>query len=159
VPDGDITSKEDLKQLQITEGSEVFFTGLFSPHAGDQRLSPIVRFGRVALMTDEEIEWGVEGRLHLYVVESGSYGGNSGSPAFFFLGPERSPREGLYVGSRLIKLAGVMKGSFGELLPIRMINAASIPAAPANIGVAAVVPAYQLREILVGAELKKQRGF
>jgi hypothetical protein len=159
VLDGDIVSKEDVKQLNITEGPEVFFTGLFLSHAGDQRISPIVRFGRIALMTDELIEWSDEGRLSLYVVESASYGGNSGSPVLLFLGPERVPGVGLVAGPRLIKLAGVMKGAFGELSPIKMINAASIPVARANIGVAAVVPAYQLREILFGTELKKQRGF
>jgi len=31
VLDGDIFSKDDLKQLDIAEGSEVFFTGLFPP--------------------------------------------------------------------------------------------------------------------------------
>jgi hypothetical protein len=45
-----------LKKLEIQEGDEVFFCGLFESHYGQQKNQPIMRFGKVALMTDEKIE-------------------------------------------------------------------------------------------------------
>ena len=62
-----------------------------------------------ALLTDERINWNNE-KAELYLVESASYGGNSGSPVFFFLGPERIP--GQFNPGPLVKLAGVMQGRF-----------------------------------------------
>lgn len=157
LPDNLITTKDDYKTLKIREGSEVFFTGLFLPHIGEQKNYPIVRFGRVALVTDEKINW--EGvKTELYLVESASYGGNSGSPVFFYLGAEREPGM-LTVGSPLLKLAGVMKGSFGEARPIQIVETAKVPVATSNIGIAALVPAYKLHEILFGEELKNKRNF
>ena len=106
-------------------------------------------------MTPERISWnGV--KTELYLVESGSYGGNSGSPVFFYLGADRSPG-GITVGPPELYLAGVMKGAFQEGRPIRAVPTSDTPISVANIGIAAVVPASKLREILYGAELKRTR--
>lgn len=51
-----ITTREVYKELEIREGSDVFFTGLFIPYPGAERNYPVVRFGRVALVTEEKIE-------------------------------------------------------------------------------------------------------
>lgn len=131
-----------LQAHNIAEGTEVFFTGLFTPHVGEQRNYPIVRFGRVALMTPERINWnGV--KTELYLVESGSYGGNSGSPVFFYLGADRSPGS-ITVGPPELYLAGVMKGAFQEGRPIQVVPTSETPVSVANIGIAAVVPAPKL---------------
>src|SRR5437879_5312472 len=45
------------RPLQIVEGTEVFFAGLFTPFAGEPRNYPVVRFGRIALVTGEPISW------------------------------------------------------------------------------------------------------
>jgi hypothetical protein len=158
LPDNLIMTKEDVSALSITEGSEVFFTGLFTSHVGQRRNNPIVRFGRMALMTDEKILWDRDQMVELYLVESASYGGNSGSPVFLFLGPERTAGQ-FIVGGRLIKLAGVMQGSFGEFAPIGFRDTANTPVARQSVGIAAVVPAYKLKEILFGGEAKARRGF
>ncbi len=71
--------REDFKKLNIREGTEVFFTGLFVPYSGYERMYPIVRFGRVSLVTEEKIKW-KDQLMDLYLIESGSFGGNSGSP-------------------------------------------------------------------------------
>jgi len=158
LPGDVILTKDDVSALKVTEGSEVFFTGLFTSHVGQRRNNPIVRFGRVALMTDEKILWDKNQMVELYLVESASYGGNSGSPVFLFLGPERTPGR-FMIGDRLIKLAGVMKGSFGELAPIQFVETATQPFARQSMGIAAVVPAYKLNEILFSDEVKARRGF
>jgi len=90
LPEDMITTEKDFKDLKITEGSEVFFTGLFSPYVGTRKNYPVVRFGRVSLITDEKIKF-VDQAAQLYLIESGSYGGNSGSPVFFYLGADRTP--------------------------------------------------------------------
>lgn len=56
LPDEFITTKEAYNTLKIREGSEIFFTGLFAHYPGAEKNYPVVRFGRVALVTDEKIE-------------------------------------------------------------------------------------------------------
>jgi hypothetical protein len=53
-----ITTEEDFKAIGIQEGSEVSFTGLFTPYIGTKKNYPIFRFGRVALLTDGKISVG-----------------------------------------------------------------------------------------------------
>ncbi len=153
-----ITTKEVYKDLKIREGSEIFFTGLFSHHPGVERNYPIVRFGRVALVTDEKIEWEPGKQMDLYLVEVGSYGGNSGSPVFFSLGSDREPGS-IIIGPPIYKLAGVMKGTFLEAREIKVVETKKVAYAPSSMGIAAVVPGYKLHELLFSEEVKKSRGF
>lgn len=156
LPDEFLTTKDSFAELKIREGHEVFFTGLFLPHLGSKANYPVVRFGRVALVTDERIRWkGVD--TELYLIESWSYGGNSGSPTFFHMGAEREPGS-LIVGSPVLKLAGVIKGSFYEGRPIQVVETTRNPVSVSNIGITAVIPAFKLHEILFGKELMKQRA-
>lgn len=156
LPEDMVTTEKDFKDLKITEGSEVFFTGLFSPYIGTRKNYPVVRFGRVSLITDEKIKF-ADQDAQLYLIESGSYGGNSGSPVFFYLGSDRTPGM-LVVGSPILKLAGVMSGSFLDLQPVGVVETARVNVAPSSMGIAAVVPAYKLHELLFSADLMKQRG-
>lgn len=150
-----ITTREGFTELKIAEGSEVFFSGLFTPFIGDQRNYPVVRLGRVALITSEKISWAGQ-KMDLYLTESASYGGNSGSPVFFYLGSDRDPGS-LIVGPPVLRLAGVMMGTFLDAQPVRVVEQAQREISVANMGISAVVPAYKLREILFGSELVKQR--
>lgn len=157
LPQSFLTSKADFKELKIQEGTEVFFTGLFAPFTGEKRNYPVVRFGKVALVTNEKIPWDGN-KTELYLVESASYGGNSGSPVFFYMGADRGDGA-LHVGAPILKLAGIMKGFFGQNTPIKMINTNAIPVSVSNIGIAAVTPSYLLQEILYSDELRKLRGY
>lgn len=152
-----VTTKEEFKELKIREGSDVFFTGLFTTYTGAEKNYPIVRFGHVALITDEKIEW--QGKLmDLYLMEAGSYGGNSGSPVFFYLGSDREPGS-IMIGSPILKLAGVMQGTFLDAQEIKIVETKNIPISVSSMGIAAVVPGYKLHEILFSDELKGKRGF
>jgi hypothetical protein len=157
LPDEFITTRETYNTLKIREGSEVFFTGLFAPYPGAEKNFPVVRFGRVALVTDEKIEWQGK-KTSLYLVEAGSYGGNSGSPVFFYLGSDREPGS-LVVGPPVLKLAGVMQGTFLDAQEIKVVETKKTPISLSNMGIAAVVPGYKLHELLFSEELKRQRGF
>jgi hypothetical protein len=157
LPDDMITTKETYKELKIREGSDVFFTGLFTPYPGAERNYPVVRFGKVALVTEEQIEW--QGKLmELYLIEAGSYGGNSGAPVFFYLGSDREPGS-IVVGTPILKLAGVMQGTFLDAHEIKIVETKKVPVAVSNMGIAAVVPGYKLHELLFSNELKEKRGF
>lgn len=155
LPEEMITTQEQFKSLKIAEGSEIFFTGLFIPHIGESRNLPIVRFGRVALVTPEKVEWNGK-KLDLYLIESSAYGGNSGSPVFFYLGSDREPGS-LVVGPPVLVLAGVMKGSFQDIKQVQVVNNSPIAVSFSNLGISAVVPAYKLKELLQSPELTKRR--
>ena len=74
--------------------------------------------------------------------------GNSGSPVFFF-----SPL------SNSAYLGGIMLGYFGvpvQGITMKKSNEITIPVQ--NAGIAAVIPAYLLLNILNSPELKRQRG-
>lgn len=157
IPESMLTTREDFEELNIREGTDVFFTGLFSPYQGREKNYPIVRFGQVALVTDEKIKWDNQ-LLNLYLIECTSFGGNSGSPVFFHLGQEKVSPTNFIIKPRVIKLAGVMKGYFGDMSPLYIADTAKIPFVKLNSGIAAVIPAYQLREILFSKELRAIHG-
>jgi hypothetical protein len=161
IPDEMLTTKDTFKELNISEGSDVFFTGLFAQFIGQARNYPIARFGKVAMMPAEKIPWrDTEGQpvemVDLYLLETQSFGGNSGSPVFFYLGSDRIPGS-LVVGAPIIKLAGVMKGTFRDASPLVMANQNIIPLSLQNVGIAAVVPSYHLHEILFSDPMKSLR--
>jgi hypothetical protein len=152
-------SKGEFSDLKISIGSDVFFTGLFTDFIGRARNYPIARFGHVALISDELIPWKEDRKpevlAELYLIESTSFGGNSGSPTFFYLGSDRVPGA-LTVSAPELKLAGVVKGRFNEAALPNNNTAASIPFE--NVGISAVVPSYLLYDLLFGTELKELRA-
>jgi hypothetical protein len=169
-PEKLISDKARLKSLHIEEGTEVFFTGLFTQHIGTKRNYPIFRFGHLALVTDEKISWGGGQMAELFLMESSSYGGNSGSPVFFLLDLTRPP-EDLRDGP--LHLAGVMSGAFQDIKKANAIIEKSEASEgtlveqaarqtiemsfATNIGIAGVVPSYKLLEILHSEELEQRR--
>jgi len=157
-----IKDSEEFKKTTIVEGSDVFFVGLFVPHFGDKKNTPIFRFGRVAMMTDDKFLWQEPGKpaelTQLYLLETMSFGGNSGSPVFFSQGLDREPVK-IYTGTDIF-LAGVMRGNFNEPRAGTFIQTPNnvLPVFAQNIGVAAVTPAFLLHDILFSEELKAQRA-
>jgi len=63
------------------------------------------------------------------------------------------------VGSPILKLAGVMQGTFLDAHEIEIVETKKVPIAVSSMGIAAVVPGYKLHEILFSNELKEKRGF
>lgn len=161
LPEDMLTTKESFRSLNLGEGAEVFFTGLFTSHIGQQRSYPIARFGRVAMIPEERVAWRERNKptelLELYLIESQSYGGNSGAPVFFYLGADRVPGN-LIVGPPEIKLAGIIRGSFNEGSPDASAQQNAVISVPLqNNGISAVTPSNLLHEILFSEELKRQR--
>jgi len=55
IPASMLATDDFIRDKGISEGDDVFFTGLFNPHPGTQRNQPIVRFGNVSLMPREPL--------------------------------------------------------------------------------------------------------
>jgi hypothetical protein len=156
IPESMITTKEIFQKQKIQEGDEVFFSGMFMQFLGAARNYPIVRFGRVAMVTDEKIPF--QGKMmDLYLLETQSYGGNSGTPVFFNLDPSREANGGLVVAPRILLLAGIMMGSFLDAQELRIAQRNPVPVSVANAGIAAVVPAHHLEDILQSPRLAALR--
>ena len=159
LPEDMLVTRADFAKYKIGIGTDTFFTGMFTPVLGQSKNIPIVRFGRLAMLPDEKIPWGTES-IDAYLVETFSFGGNSGSPVFFYPSADNTPGM-MVLGPAVIKIAGVMKGFFGDLEPITMAQTAStgqqIPASQQNSGIAIVIPAEHIREILDSPELASKR--
>jgi hypothetical protein len=115
------------------------------------------------MLPEDRIAWQENNQppqlVELYLLETQSYGGNSGSPVFFSFGADRTPGS-IVIGPPVLKLAGIMRGSFNESRAIGFVQPAAgppIPVSSQNIGIAAVTPAHLLYEILFSDGLKKQR--
>lgn len=74
---------EEQEKQQIIQGDEVFITGLFTNFYGKQRNIPIVRTGNMAMIPDERVHLEEFGNAEVYLIEARSRGGLSGSPVFF----------------------------------------------------------------------------
>ncbi|MDX6770832.1 MAG: hypothetical protein SF051_14960 [Elusimicrobiota bacterium] len=145
------------RESKLKEGMEVFFQGLFTPYLGYRRNSPITRFGRIALLTDEKIQFTQNAppqRLHL--LEMASFGGNSGSPVFLLGDPAQAGTVVISVRPK-IYLIGVMKGTYRDVNRLIAIETAVTPASLSSMGIAAVVPSQYLSEIIYSKELKNSR--
>ena len=164
LPESMLTAANDFKSLNIGVGTDMFFTGMFTGFLGEKRSYPIVRFGRLALIPDEKVDFTgppAEG----YLMGAFSFGGNSGSPVFFYPSADNTPGA-LMLGPRPIKVAGVMRGFFGDAEPLQLrqvhTTAQEQPGQPivvsnGNSGIAFVVPAKFISEILHSPELEHAR--
>ena len=158
IPMSYLTNRKDFQSLNVREGSDIFFAGMFTPHIGQQKNYPIFRFGRIALLSDEKILF-MGKKRDLYLIEMLSFGGNSGSPVFIHLGADRKPGS-LILGSPILKIAGVISGTYQKGYPvIKVPTSTDEQLSLDNMGIAAVTPCYHLREIILSEDLKKIRGF
>jgi hypothetical protein len=138
-------TKDFVKQQQVNENDEVLFAGLFTNYPGASQNYPIVRHGKLALLPNEDIATDPQKpdkHTQVYFAEVASFGGNSGSPVFVRLDPFR---ETTAVGGRLAysyRLLGVMQGFFSDA------------DAKQNSGIATVVPADKILDVLSGASAK-----
>jgi hypothetical protein len=153
-----LPTRERLNEM-MNEGDEVFYAGLFANYYGTENNYPILRFGRVSLLTNEKIEinqYNEPQKLaHLYLFEIQSYSGNSGSPVFFQLA--RIGKNKIYYGNPEIHLVGVMKGHYNDVRMRKVVNLKDELLQQLNNGIAMVTPSYFLREILFSENVTKER--
>lgn len=159
-------SKIDFDTSYIKPGTNIFYTGMFSPYIGYEKNYPITRFGKVSLITDEKIQFEKSGlKANLIMAETTTFGGNSGSPVFAY-GSEykinsHDSTDAINTKEQNnvpIYLMGIMKGYFQENNPIKFVNTSAMtPTSTNNIGVAAIIPSYLLFDIIESSELQAFR--
>ncbi len=139
VPVSAFLSDETIRQKSIGTGDEVFITGLFAQLFGLQRNLPIVRMGNIAMMPNELVPTSI-GNIVAYLIEARSIGGISGSPAFV--------RETVTMGIGAFHLLGLMHGHW-DIPPEQRSDIADTDSLGAvNMGIAIVVPATKILEVL-----------
>ena len=145
IPSRLILSKQTIQEIEIREGDDVFFAGLFENFQGDKKNYPIFRFGKMALITDEKIQWEKENGsrvdLNLYLFDCDVNSANSGGTAFFTLNSGREPGR-LDSNPFRLSLAGIVKGGVGGKMST----------------ISAITPSYQLCEILFREDVVSNRN-
>jgi len=149
---------EVIKTEGIGVGEEVFLTGLFINHYGKERNIPIVRIGNIAAMPEERVKTRDFGAIEAYLVEARSIGGLSGSPVFAHLVGTRHMGKTSKFEAGKVYLLGLMHGHWdlpvlgADELAKDMSNIEQV-----NMGIAIVVPASKILEVLDRKELSEKR--
>ncbi len=150
-----------LEVQNIGVGDEVFIPGLFTKITETARNIPIVRTGTIAMIPGERIPFG-DDFIDAYLIEARSIGGLSGSPVFVrqtvVMETSSSP---MVMAGR--KPDGLMHGVGGRIFLLgSMIGHWDVPegfsptqAEAVNMGIAPVVPAPKILEIIFQPELQK----
>jgi hypothetical protein len=138
----------------------VFFVGLFSEHPGVERNQPILRFGNISMMPGEKLLVNLgdsSARIRAYLVEARSWGGHSGSPAFVYFPPDRFGNS-ISVGMTLpIFLLGLVQGHYDIKSDVKFIGDVEEGQVAINAGIAAVVPAQEIYDLLMSGEVLAER--
>lgn len=147
--DGFLTS-ELSERDQIGIGSDLFFVGLFKRHVPASKNVPILRVGNIAAMPEEPVHSG-RGQAMLYLVESRSIGGLSGSPVFIYKTPlmaqnNDGQKKAIPLPTRN-NLMGLIHGHFDEEGGGEKIN----------MGIAVVTPIQVVADILDYNDFKGPR--
>jgi hypothetical protein len=165
VESGIFLTRELAEKHHIGVGDEVLITGLFSKITGKSKNIPIVRIGTLAMTPNEPIVPTALGNIEAYVIEVKSIGGISGSPVFirqtvdipglFRWGTNIPATAQAY--SDAFHLLGLVHGHWK--IDLAEINNPDVEHDDEgiNIGLAIVVPASQILEVLDHGELIKMR--
>jgi hypothetical protein len=141
-------TEEIRKKTGIGIGDEVATIGLFTSFQGAKKLFPIVRIGNLAMLPTERVPFakGFDPQ-EMYLVESRSIGGLSGSPVFV--------RQTVHMDIKGIDLpvAGTGKIHFLGLNHGHWELPSSFGNKDLNAGIAAVTPAQKIIDILERQEL------
>jgi Trypsin-like peptidase domain len=162
------------KANPVRPGDDIFFLGRYINVEGKQYNAPVARFGHVAMLATEEIQTR-RGEQLSYLVEAVSLSGYSGSPVLVF----RMHLEGHWGGGVAVSmgqpsttgpyfvgepgrpsLLGIDWGHFLDKTKVRDASGDPLPGGQyvkQNSGIAGVVPAWRLTELLESKELTAMR--
>lgn len=147
------------QSLTIAPGDKLFTTGFFRLYVGTHGFQPMVREGTLAMIPDDAMPSTLcDAPAKVYLADVHIIPGNSGSPMFLgfrsLLGGLVSPSDGgLPYG-----LLGVVSGYMYEDSELTLRTATDYEAVlHANSGIAVVVPAEQLKALLLSPPLQRLR--
>jgi hypothetical protein len=159
----------------VGAGADVFMVGRFVSHAGKQRNTPSLRFGSIAMLPFEKVRLQNGFMQEAFLVETRSISGYSGSPVFVY-----KPRQvtatippspdNPYAGETFVTsiadpvgypmFLGIDCGHVRDREPILDANGQPHPFGwhvDTNTGMAIVIPAWRLLDLLNKPELVMQR--
>lgn len=148
---------EWLKQHDVGIGDRLIIPGMFTQFIGGLRDEPVLRFGRISLMPKEKIKIPPQGGLpgmeiDAVLAEIAAWGGQSGSPVFVYFSVDRN----LFAGDQLStqipnpRLIGLVHGHYNVIQ--RLVSNESEYSdlhIPLNAGIAIIVPAAKIQELLM----------
>ena len=156
-----IMSKEYAGKIKLGIGDDVFMVGRFINHEGKQKNAPLVRFGSIAQMPSEPLVYDLEGKRHeqeSIIADIRSIGGYSGSPVFlkepnFIKRPDGGEAPDKHY------LVGIDWGHIKMWSPVCGFDEKPIGYTQVNInsGMAGVIPAWKLLDMLMEDNLVKHR--
>lgn len=157
---------------RIGAGDDTFMVGRFVTHDGQQKNTPSLRFGSIAMLPFEKVKLEDGYMQEAFLVETRSLSGYSGSPVFVYRPttetthiPTRNPYVDSYstsitdlVGRPM--LLGIDHGHKRRFK--KVVNGAGIThphgwKIETNTGMAVVIPAWRLKDWLEKPELVMQR--
>jgi hypothetical protein len=150
-------------------GDEVFMVGRFVTHEGKQKNTPAVRFGNIAMLPGEPIVSDTGVAQESFLIECRSIPGYSGSPVFAWIDPAK-PRPPLWLtpvhqnfkkdrhGPWLLGVDWCHLNTLEKVLEADQKTEADPKRwVKSNTGMAGVIPAWRLLNLLNREELMAQR--
>lgn len=158
IPEEMCVTEQEISNASLGVGDEINVVGLFTRYHGTSRHIPIVRSGNVAMMPTDPIPTDKYGPMEAYLVEGRSIGGLSGSPVFIretlnLTGGTVDAKPKYMLGQGSLYLLGLMHGHWD--VPVNFKT--NEQAEAVNMGIAIVVPAKKILEVLNHPELVAMR--
>ncbi|HXN13393.1 MAG TPA: hypothetical protein VN865_09820, partial [Candidatus Acidoferrales bacterium] len=151
--DAELIDRSYKEGIEINIGDDLFFPSLFVHSAGQQRNLPIVRFGNIARMPNEELiklksATRGEFKTRAFLAEVHSWGGHSGSPVFWHYDLA------LPMQNWVRALLGLVSAHFDIKGRVVKTSEASMKL---NSGIAAVTPIENVKELLIRPDAMRER--
>jgi hypothetical protein len=142
----------------VSVGTELFFVGLFIQAPGRGQNLPIARFGHISRMPSEIVLSFADGAYSFeevaYLAECGSWGGDSGSPAFCIF--HKTGNDGTPL--RYIAFLGLVSGHYDVPTKVKVRESQEAFEAAVNSGIAIITPAEFVRELLFREDVVEERN-
>jgi hypothetical protein len=145
----------DSSKPEINVGTELVMIGLFKKFHGQEHLQPVIRFGKISGMPDEKVPLqltpeGTEVLVEAYLIESLSWGGESGSPVFTYGLNQIFATPGVPMSLQLPRVIGLLHGHYQmeEAVEFQPRECETSGTVNLNSGMAVVIPAHKILELL-----------
>jgi len=152
-------TEESLDQNRVSPGDRVLTVGFYSGYAGLHAIQPILREGVLAMLPDGPMTTTTGRSGRVYLADVHIIPGNSGSPIFIIPGLGLGVPASISGIPNVFGLLGVVSGYMYETSDFSLRASTTWKGSlNANSGIAVVVPAQQLKDLLNSPELQLQRN-
>lgn len=138
--------KETVEQNNIGIGDQIAMIGRLVEHDGKVRNSPCVRFGSISMMPGEGLEAAFRDDRETFLVDCWSLAGFSGSPVIVFMPHQARGTQALLNAQSWV--LGVNWMHVAEKIMVQSCVLDKSPYVSTNTGVAGVIPAWRIRQLL-----------